>query len=175
MVPGRALHRLAKFLLPPDVCDQIIAAQLADFQHEWERSASAKQRATALVQGYLAFWSALPLCATSGLRKDARQLLIRVSISAAIFVFGFRLVGPPDGSFTNALPWVLAAWALLGDSRTISISPLLVALSCAVVIRLTGLGDQSLPLVPWVLSQLTMFCIGLLVVPFIRRSHRRAP
>jgi hypothetical protein len=31
MVPGRALHRIAKFLLPPHVCDQIVDAQLAIF------------------------------------------------------------------------------------------------------------------------------------------------
>ena len=45
MVPGRALHRLAKFLLPPHPCEQIVEAQLADFQHEWAGASSASQRA----------------------------------------------------------------------------------------------------------------------------------
>src|SRR5439155_23780037 len=58
MIPGRMLHRLAKFLLPPEARERIIDAQLADFQHEWRLAGSLDQRVSVLVRGYSAFvWS----------------------------------------------------------------------------------------------------------------------
>lgn len=77
MVPGRTLHRFAKFLLPPGVCEQIIAAQLADFQHEWASASSSSQRAFILIRGYLAFCVVFVSCAVDmpAITPDERRAL----------------------------------------------------------------------------------------------------
>jgi lipopolysaccharide export system permease LptF/LptG-like protein len=80
MVPGRTLHRFAKFVLPAHVCEQIVDAQLADFQHEWASAPSAPARALVLVRGYLAFAVVLVSCAVGmrGITGDERRALRRV-------------------------------------------------------------------------------------------------
>jgi len=85
MVPGRALHRIAKVLLPADVCDQVVDAQLADFQHEWVHCSSAPQGALILIRGYLAFFVVFVSCAVGlrGASVQERRTLLRV---ATIFV-----------------------------------------------------------------------------------------
>jgi hypothetical protein len=61
MIPGRTLRRLAKLILPPHVCEQVVDAQLADFQHEWTRSAK-HSRALVLLTGYHGFWRMVISC-----------------------------------------------------------------------------------------------------------------
>lgn len=80
MVPGRMLQRLARFLLPPDVCERIIDAQLADFQYEWARSLSSQHRALILVRGYMSAWTVLVSCAVGvhGASVQERRTLSRV-------------------------------------------------------------------------------------------------
>jgi hypothetical protein len=78
MVPGRVLHRLAKSILPRDVCDQIVDAQLADFQHEWARSARSFGMVV-LAMGYYGFWRGMIGCALEvGDVEGDRRALTRV-------------------------------------------------------------------------------------------------
>ena len=109
MVPGRALHRIAKFLLPPHVCDQIVDAQLADFQHEWA-SAPDQPRVLILARGYYGFWRAVLGCALhigkmdSGDRRSLNRILavcLGITILAtAWWAIPHVLMGTPvsDGS-----------------------------------------------------------------------------
>jgi hypothetical protein len=95
MVPGRALHRLAKFLMPPHVCDQIVDAQLADFQHEWATAHGFTSRMLVLIRGYAAFsWSCVVCVARAMGRGPAeagdRQTLVRV-VAISILATGAML------------------------------------------------------------------------------------
>src|SRR3954452_21179807 len=62
MVPGRTLHRVAKVLLPSHVCEQVVDAQLADFQHEWASAHSFARQTLVLARGYSAFLWSCALC-----------------------------------------------------------------------------------------------------------------
>jgi hypothetical protein len=95
MIPGRALHRLAGFVLPPDVCERIVDAQLADFQQEWALADSARKRVVTLARGYAAFLVVFISCA-AGIRdlgSDERHAVnrvfaIAVGVTAATFMAG---------------------------------------------------------------------------------------
>jgi hypothetical protein len=96
MIPGRALHRFAELLLPPHVCDQIVDAQLADFQHEWASAKSGPGRMLILIRGYLAFCMVFITCAVGmrGLAADDRQALRRVFMIALAATF-LTMIGLP--------------------------------------------------------------------------------
>jgi hypothetical protein len=94
MVPGRTLQRFARFVLPEHICDQIVDAQLADFQHEWAQASSAHARALILIRGYLAFCVLLASCAVGmrGVAGDERRALRRV-FAIALVVTALALTG----------------------------------------------------------------------------------
>jgi lipopolysaccharide export LptBFGC system permease protein LptF len=71
---------LSRLLLPADVCERVINAQLADFQHEWASSSGAHYRALILARGYLSAWVVLISCAAGirGVANEERRALLQV-------------------------------------------------------------------------------------------------
>ena len=131
MIPGRILHRFAELVLPPDVCDQIVDAQLADFQHEWASAANAQGRMLILIRGYLAFCRVFIACAVGmrGLAADERRALRRVFMIAlaatVLTMIGLPLVlmgnvsfpAHPDGARLFVLDHVAEHFLLLELQR----------------------------------------------------------
>src|SRR5205809_818001 len=104
MLPGRTLQRFARFVLPAHVCDQIIEAQVADFQHEWSLADSFASHLAVLVRGYSAFMWSCVLCLVAGGREPAtpndRRALVRViAISSLATVAMLALLSLP--AFSN--------------------------------------------------------------------------
>ena len=187
MIPGRALHRLATLLLAPDVCERVIKAQLADFQHEWMSAGSTKSRLSTLIRGYAAFWWAFPMCAVSGLRREtllpvlqAVTTLVAVGMIAALIAAAGSWVragaiswsdvwsAGTDAHIVPVLPWIVLMQHY-ARTKHISIVPMGLALLAAVSWRVYYPNPRE-ALDHWV-KGLAIYMVIALLVPRLFRDR----
>ena len=102
MIPGSALHRLARMLCSTDMSERVIDAFFADFQREWLEAATLRARASTLVRGYASFWVVLACGLMRDVRSDFHGFQTRVAapIVFLALIIGLLLIG------TGAPSWV---------------------------------------------------------------------
>ena len=79
MMPGLALHRVARSLCSADMRERVIDALLADCQHEWLGAANWAGRVLALARCQVSFWMALAGCLAYDVRHDIVGFTRRVA------------------------------------------------------------------------------------------------
>jgi hypothetical protein len=129
MMPGRLLHRLASFLIPADVRERVLDAQLADFQYEMSHLSGCADRRLALMRGYAAYWCALVLCVPA-MARMAVATLRSWTLDRSILVVGVTIATML--LWAGSLSWVRTGsvqWAeAFGAVSTAPMWPMLVSM-----------------------------------------------
>jgi hypothetical protein len=90
MIPGRALHRVAKTLCSANIRERVIDALIADCQHEWLTAANSVGRAAAVARCWASFWILLAGCLVHDVRHNTFGFARRVvapAVCAAFLLF----------------------------------------------------------------------------------------